>query len=128
MEKARDWVWHYVSRLSSLWAADLEWTHSLGRALASGMCTYFIPRTSELMTASGYDRFEIALMIAPPERQPPPGNERKTSAEVPQVFSEDFARFRRRSSVGHPQAMSPSLAPLHEHDSSPESHDDDRRF
>ncbi|KAJ9105873.1 hypothetical protein QFC20_004208 [Naganishia adeliensis] len=69
--------------------------------------------------------FEIALMIAPPERHPPPGTERKSSAETPQVFSEDFARFRRRSSVGPNQAMSPPLAPLHENDSSPDSSDED---
>lgn len=65
-------------------------------------------------------------MIAPPERQPPPGD-RKGSSESPQVFSEDFARFRRRSSVGPNQAMSPPLAPLHEHDTSPDSSDEDRK-
>lgn len=67
-------------------------------------------------------------MIAPPERHPPPGTERKSSAETPEVFSEDFARFRRHPSVGPNQAMSPPLAPLHENDSSPDSSDEDRKL
>lgn len=98
--------------------------------LGHGSCFWYVPRFGmdweALLTSPTIFRFEIALMIAPPERQPPPGD-RKASADHPQVFSEDFARFRRRSSVGPTQVVSPPLAPLHEHDSSPDSSDEDRK-
>ncbi|KAJ9114333.1 hypothetical protein QFC22_005785 [Naganishia vaughanmartiniae] len=69
--------------------------------------------------------FEIALMIAPPEKSPPPGSERKSTCDLPVVHSSDFARSRRRSSFSPNQTLSAHLAPLQESDSSPEPHDHD---
>ncbi|KAJ9096383.1 hypothetical protein QFC21_005205 [Naganishia friedmannii] len=69
--------------------------------------------------------FEIALMIAPPEKAPPPGTERKSTGELPVVHSSDFAHSRRRSSFSPNQTLSAHLARLPERDCSPESHEDD---
>jgi hypothetical protein len=76
---------------------------------------------------SAFARFEIALMIAPPEKAPPPGSERKSTGDLPVVHSSDFARSQRRSSFSPNQTLSAHLAPLQERDSSPESHEDDRK-
>jgi hypothetical protein len=66
-------------------------------------------------------------MIAPPERQPPPGSERKSTDATPEVFVADYAQTRRRPSMGPTQGMVPSLEPLQEQESSPDSLDNDRK-
>lgn len=66
-------------------------------------------------------------MIAPPEKQPPPGTEKKFTDPTPEVFVADYAQMKRRQSMGPTQGMVQSLAPLQEQESSPDSSDEDRK-